>query len=395
MDANTVNRRPRSTVGRITEIDALRGFALLGICMVNAPVIAGAWGAQAQSTTADHLAAWLITALFTSKFYLLFAFLFGYNFTLQMRFAEQDKVSFGGRHARRLAGLFLLGAVHAVLLYPGDILMMYALLGLALFTVRGMRTVALLRIATLLVLCLAALLLAIGLWVLTLPDTGQAISPASTVASNASGYRSDPLSIVSTNLHMFKEALASAALYSAHVFAAFQLGFVAGRRCLLESPGESNGRVRAMTRRLLWAGLLIGVPGSVFTAMCSNGPFTDDLYFVGQAVNVITAPALAAAYGCALLLLARGRHGPRLVQVLAPAGRMSLSNYLAQSLVLAYVFTGYGLGLFGRVGPAILVGVCLLLYTGQLAVSAWIMSHFRQGPVESLLHRITSGRSAR
>ncbi|MEU6602925.1 DUF418 domain-containing protein [Streptomyces flaveolus] len=378
---------------RIPEIDVLRGFALLGICMVNAPVIAGAWnlGSQPGAAPADRLAAWLVTALFTSKFYLLFSFLFGYSFTLQMRAADRDGVSFAVRHGRRLLGLFLIGLAHAVLLYPGDILMTYAVLGLALFAARGLRARTALRVAALLVLFLTAVFLAAGVLALTLDDPGPSAATAS-AAHDAAAYRGDPLSVVLANLRMYRKAFGSAVLYAGHLLAAFLVGLAAGRHRLLGRSGEPARR-SVVVRRLLLAGLLIGVPGSVFTSMCSYGPLDKRLYYLGQAVDILTAPALTTAYGCALLTLLRGRHGRWLRRYLAPAGRMSLSNYLGQSLVLSFVFTGYGLGLYGRVGPAVLVGGCLVLYAGQLAVSAGLMAHHRYGPAELLLRRITVGRN--
>ncbi|MCX4564514.1 DUF418 domain-containing protein [Streptomyces phaeochromogenes] len=378
---------------RVPAVDVLRGFALLGVCMVNAPVIAGAWnlGSQPGAAFADRLAAWLVTALFTSKFYLLFAFLFGYSFTLQMHAADRDRAPFKRRVGRRLLGLFLFGLAHAVLLYPGDILMTYAVLGLVLFAARGLRTHTALRIAALLVLFLTVVFLAVGVLALTVDDPGRGATTASTARVTAA-YRGDPLSVVLTNVRLYRAALGSAVLYSGHLLAAFLVGFAAGRHRLLERHGVPARRARAVIRRLLVAGLLIGVPGSVFTAMCAYGPLDSHLYYFGQAAGILTAPALATAYGCALLILQQKRVGQWLRLFLGPAGRMSLSNYLTQSLVLAFVFTGYGLGWYGRVGPAVLVFGCLVLYVLQLAVCAWLMTRFRYGPAELLLRRVTSGR---
>ncbi|MEU3855233.1 DUF418 domain-containing protein [Streptomyces sp. NPDC029554] len=368
----------------------MRGFALLGILLVNAPVIAGAYdlGSQPGAAFADRLTAWLVTALFTGKFYLLFSFLFGYSFTLQMRTADRDGSPFAGRHGRRLMGLFLLGLAHAVLLYPGDILMTYAVLGLVLFAARGLRTRTALRVAALLVLFLTAIFLAVGILALTLDDPGHSTTTAA--ARTAAAYRGDPASVILTNIRMYRDALGGAVLYSGHLLAAFLVGLAAGRHGLLEWRDD---RARKATRRLMVIGALIGVPGSVFTAMCAYRPLDSRFHYLGQAANILTAPALAAAYGCVLLTLRQGRYGPLLRRVLGPAGRMSLSNYLAQSLFLVFVFTGYGLGWYGGVGPALLTGGCLVLYALQLACSAWLMARFRYGPAELLLRRITVGPS--
>lgn len=380
---------PGSSADRVPQVDVLRGFALLGVLLVNAPVIAGAWnlGSQPGAAFTDRLATWLVAALFTSKFYLLFSFLFGYSFTLQMRAADRGGVPFAGRHGRRLVGLFLLGLAHAVLFYPGDILMTYAVLGLVLFAARGLRTRTALCGAALLILFLTAVFLAVGVVALTLDNPGQDATTAA-AARDAAAYRGDPSSVVLTNIRMYRAALGSAVLYSGHLLAALLVGLAAGRHRLLDRRG---GPARAVTKRLMVTGLLIGTPGGVFAAMCAYGPLDSRLYYLGQAADILTAPALATAYACALLTLHQGRYGPWLHRILGPAGRMSLSNYLAQSLVLATVFTGYGLGWYGRVGPAVLTGGCFVLYALQLVVSAWLMARFRYGPAELLLRRVTGG----
>lgn len=125
---------------RLLEVDALRGFALAGILVVNLMTTAGPPGARgglAAVHAADGAVEWLVVLLAQSKFYLLFSFLFGYSFTLQMDSAERAGARFAPRMSRRLAGLFVLGIAHAVLLYTGDILMIYALLGLVLLAARN------------------------------------------------------------------------------------------------------------------------------------------------------------------------------------------------------------------------------------------------------------------
>lgn len=82
--------------------------------------------------------------------------------------------------------------------------------------------------------------------------------------------------------------------------------------------------------------------------------------------------------------------GGRLAAVLAPAGRMSLSNYLGQSVVCALLFTGVGLGLAGRLGPASLPAVVPVIYAAQLGVSRWWLRRFRYGPLEWALRAWTN-----
>ena len=127
--ANPVGMAPP----RLAQVDALRGFALFGILVVNIGVFASPFYANGITDPTfsgawDVAVRWLVAWLFETKFYLLFSFLFGYSFTLQMSAAERGGAAFGPRFLRRLVGLALLGLAHAVLFYQGDILLTYCLL---------------------------------------------------------------------------------------------------------------------------------------------------------------------------------------------------------------------------------------------------------------------------
>jgi len=122
---------------RIQDIDALRGFALLGILIVNITFAASGFPIHVAQDPAyqswlDHAVHWVSATFVDMKFYLLFSFLFGYSFQLQMEAAQRAGASFRPRMLRRLGGLFVIGALHAIFLITGDILSVYALIGLAL-----------------------------------------------------------------------------------------------------------------------------------------------------------------------------------------------------------------------------------------------------------------------
>ncbi|WP_425331188.1 DUF418 domain-containing protein, partial [Bordetella pertussis] len=126
---------------RLAHLDALRGFALFGILVVNIGVFASVYYGTglpdpAFSRPLDQWVNVLVAVLFESKFYLLFSFLFGYSFTLQIDAAQRAGAAFAPRFLRRLAGLAVLGLAHAVLLYHGDILLTYAVLGALLLALR-------------------------------------------------------------------------------------------------------------------------------------------------------------------------------------------------------------------------------------------------------------------
>ncbi|MFJ9897553.1 DUF418 domain-containing protein [Streptomyces sp. NPDC091280] len=379
--------REAAGAGRVQDVDVLRGFALFGILLVNAQLMAGpytALGGGPHASGADRAAAWAVTA--TTTLYQLFSFLFGYSFVLQQRSAHPDGGP-AGRHLRRTAGLFGLGLLHAVLLFSGDILMTYAVLGLVLYGLRGLSPRAALRVAVCLVAGLAVLLLGYGL--LTVAFT-QPVTPAryaAEVAPSVTAYRGGFLSVVGARLRELPTTLGTNVLYAPDMLAAFLAGLAAAEAGLV----ERRGRDREWLRKVVVRWLPVGLAGGVVTACCANGPLDSRWFLVGHAVSLLTAPALTASYACGLLLLLTAVR-PAAARVLAASGRMALTQYLSQSLVLALVFTGYGLGLYDRVGTAAVLAGCLVLYGVQLALGAWLMGRVRYAPAELVLRTVTLGR---
>ncbi|QQZ58155.1 DUF418 domain-containing protein [Streptomyces microflavus] len=375
---------------RIVEVDALRGFALCGIFLANVLVMAGIEGRGGDGPSAsglDQAAHWLVMMLVQTKFYLLFSFLFGYSTTLQMDSAERDGAPFAPRMLRRLLGLFVLGALHAVLLYPGDILTTYAVLGLVLFAARTVDPARMWRAALRVYGAVAALYLLLGAAVALVDTGGGDEGLSASTAELTAAYRGGPADVVRANMDAWTDILAGLLMMGGMVVAAFLAGFVAGRRRLLTGTGTPD-RV-ARLRRICGWGLAVGLPGGVLMAAGTVGPLGARWEIPMFIVGMLTAPALSGAYACGLLLWFTTPRGARLAARLAPAGRMALTNYLVQSLVMALVFTGYGAALYGRVGAAAVLGGALLFYGCQLLVSDRLMERHRLGPVERLLRTVT------
>ncbi|WP_415938088.1 DUF418 domain-containing protein [Streptomyces sp. 039-1] len=373
--------------GRVVEVDVLRGFALFGILLVNAQLMADpytAFGGGPGASALDRAAAWGVTA--TTTAYQLFSFLLGYSFVLDRRAAGPSDTGSAPRHLRRTAGLFGLGLAHAVLLYPGDILMTYAALGLVLYALRDLTPRAAVRVAVCLVAGLAVLLLAYGLLTVALTGPVTSAQYAPRVADTVAAYRGGFGSVIGAHLRELPSALGANLMYTPDMLAAFLVGLAAAKAGLV----ERRGRDRAWLRRTAVRWLPVGLAGGAVTAVCADGPLDSRWFLVGHAVSLLTAPALTASYACGVLLLADAVRPA--ADVLAAAGRMALSHYLTQSLVLACVFTGYGFGLYDRVGTAAVLAGCVLLYGLQLAYGYRLMGRYRYGPAELLLRTVTLAR---
>ncbi|WP_433131177.1 DUF418 domain-containing protein [Micromonospora sp. CA-240977] len=381
-----MNEGSSGTFSRIADVDALRAVALLLILIVNIAFFASGYpfhlvADPAHDSWGDQAVRWLVELLFAMKAYLLFSFLFGYSFTLQLDSAARRGVDFAPRFRRRLVGLFVLGILHAVLLFQGDILTTYALLGLVLLAMRRVAVGTALRAAVLLtggigfVLALAAVG---GTQLVTDPATALAAGQRSTEA-----LQGGIGSVVAEHVRQLPAMLGTLLVQGPLALSAFLFGYAAGRRRLLTDVVGN----RQLLRRVQQLGYPIGLAGAVIFAA---GGGTSNL--TGLTAGVLTAPLLAAAYTATVLQFFQTSRGRRVVAVLAPAGRMSLSNYLGQSLLCVLVFTGVGLGLAGTVAPAVVILIAVAIYGAQLAASAAWMARFRYGPVEWLLRAWTEQR---
>ncbi|PZF99883.1 hypothetical protein C1I93_04420 [Micromonospora endophytica] len=365
---------------RIDVMDALRGLALLLILLVNVSFFASGYAFHLVGDPAhgafDRLVDGVVELLFAMKAYLLFSFLFGYSFTLQLDSAARRGVAFGPSFLRRACGLFVLGVLHAVLLFHGDILTTYALLGLVLLAVRRIapRT-ALVAAATIVGVVAFVVGLAAVLGATLVPDEAAALAAG---ARSTEALRGGSGVVVLEHLRSLPAMLGGLAVQGPLAFAAFLVGLAAGRHRMLAAVHTQESLLRRCER----VGYPVGLAGAALFAV---GGGTANL--TGLMVSIVTAPLLAAAYAATLLRL--GTRRPRVAQALAPAGRMALTNYLSQSLVCLFVFTGVGLGLAGRVPPAQTQLIAVAIFLVQLAVSAWWMRRFRYGPVEWALRAWT------
>ncbi len=384
---------PITQVERVGVIDVLRGFALFGILLVNmaafkAPVFGGAGNAGLL----DQAALWLIAFGFQTKFYVLFSFLFGYGLSVQMDRAAARGSPFVPRFLRRLLGLLLLGLAHALLLYTGDILVTYALLGVVVLLLRKRPSKVLLRVAISLVAVTASVLAVFGFFVLASPSGLSAASaPGAEVASSVAAYLGTPVEVIRERAREYPGTFTFALFgQGPTALAMFLVGLITGRHRLLEHV-DDNLR---LLRRVLVVGLAVGVPGALMwaTFRVVNGFDFNAGFLFASAVDFATAPFLSAVYVTTIMLLYRTPAWRQRLILLASPGRMALSNYLFQSLVGAMLFTGYGLGLYGQVGAALGVGISLAIFAVQIPLSAWWLRWFQFGPAEWLLRSFTYAR---
>ena len=344
----------------------IRGFAVFGICLVNVPEMAGN-GVMFRSgyEGGDALVRLLFDMFVQSKFYTIFAFLFGVSFHLFTQSAERRGAKPGPAAARRLGALLVFGAAHLILLWHGDILLTYALLGFLMlpFIRRKDTTLAgwawsLIGVAIFIHVLLGLLTLAVPVHMLPEP-------------SFASGFPG----IADRIAYLTSDVAANLFIYGVEVLGLFLLGMYAGRRGWF-LPGAAPARKLALIR---WTSLAVGLLAAIPLAV----EYTREpvYYFDLQYLYIfLSGKALAVFYVTILMGLAGGSRAGRL-KPLAAVGRMAFTNYLTQTIVTIALVRVLGIGVGDLPLAATLLWSAALLAL-QTAWSVWWLKRFRMGPFE-------------
>ncbi len=390
---------PTTPQNRKIEWDVLRALALLGILLVNMddfrspeiyrqlamlPVWEGVW-------TLDIATSSLIQWLVAGKCITLFTIAFGFGLQRILDRMSAAGVSPWIPGLRRLGFLFLLGLLHVLAVWFGDILMHYALVGVALvFTHRFPGYV---KLALAAILMCFTLMVFLGLWVvgLMMEDDGQElfILMQRSLEAYATGSWGE----------IFVQRMIDLAwcwyiliLYSPMALALMLLGSWAAQSGWLEREG-----LKRRLQTLMWAGLAVGLPMNAWCMVLDIGFLESsvpvDFFWI---ISSLVGPlCLSLGYLAAILLLIRTSALAKVWSYLAPAGRMTLSLYLMQSVVATLIFYNYGLGLFGQVGSFHGFLLALLIFIVQAGL-AWVwLKHFRYGPLEAAWRWATYGRHFR
>jgi uncharacterized protein len=370
--------RPISPAERIDSIDVLRGLALLGVVAINVvtefrvSIFEQFLSQRAAASPIDSVVETILTLAVESKALALFSLLFGAGLAIQFeRLANSERRT--SLLVRRLAVLLAFGLIDLCLIWNGDILTEYALAGLIVlpFLLGPRWLLAVAALASLLLYLAMQAFPPPGLW----PGTAtlkQAVAEAHRIYPT--GGFPDVLAFRLRELPLFAPL---------HVFifprtiGLFLLGAFAWRTGILRNP----------PRHLLFsiAAACIGL-GAALIRSHAGGE-------VGLLAEPLDTILLALGYGAAIIGLATLERGKKLLGWAAPLGRMVFTNYLAQSLIFGWIFYGYGLGLFGRLGVASALAIGVAVYIGQVFFSAWWLGRYRYGPVEWLWRTLMYGKA--
>jgi uncharacterized protein len=373
--------------------DVLRGFALLGILVVNIQFmgLSSAEGARGDWTLgfANGSATFLIASIFAGKFYLLFSFLFGYSSNYIIRGEPANRT----RWIKRCLVLIALGALHFTFLWHGDIIFIYGVFGLLLipFFFRADQT---LKIWTRVVFFASStLILLVGALVYIseryFPEESyQALMDSKLDEVLLNGTFQDS---ISARLELWIYNITTGIfLQGGLAFAAFLLGLRLARSQFLSSPIDTK-----KNSKLMKIGLLLGAPIQIVSAamLVSNEQSAEPseaIHVLALFVSFIAAPLLSMFYVGLIRKLVEEK--PHLVLWIKPAGKVSLTIYISQSVITSMIFAPWGLGLFQDLDTwqvlLLAFGIWLLLV---YLASIWL-KRFKQGPLEKFMDVLTRNR---
>lgn len=375
-----------SLVRRSNEVDIIRMAALIGICVVNVPFMA--LPVESVFTPPDGFydksAGFLVESFLQLKFFLLFSFIFGWGMAIQYKSAESKGQLFARRYFRRMIGLAILGIAHAILVFSGDILLLYALLGTLLWLIKDFSPRRLMAFAAWM-LPLSMIFLTVLALLIDAIMTDQSMSFAALGGAQLGGVFLEATQARFTDWPITFGFLVL--LQGPLALGAFAVGLAAAKTDFFS---ENSAGFNLLQQRLPLL-IIIALPLNTLYAAVVGGivPETYEiLSLLGFVLIAIGAPALSLIYLYIFIRLSRMIKMPHLLVL---AGQNSLSSYVAQGVLAGFVFGAYGLGLFHSLGHAALLPVSLIIaFTAMVFVGVWAKL-FGRGPLEPILRQI-SGR---
>jgi uncharacterized protein len=394
----------RSNEVRYQSIDTVRGFAVLGILLMNIvgmglPSFSYLDPTYAGGSHGADLWTWAVNNVLTDgKMRGLFTILFGASTVLIAQRAEGGRPSALQTHYRRMFWLFVIGMIHAYLFWWGDILVCYALSGLFLFPVRKLDPKFLIALGTLILVILFAYnaIDAQHLYTLRAAATAPGASATAIKAwQDASATVVLPPEMKAQELAGFGGGFMDALQARARMALFLQL-MLNPTDYMPEAVGNmliGMGLFRLGYFTLGWSnraylatiafGYLVCVPLTAWLAYLTWKSNFDPLVIhqIGGWQQG-TRPFIALAHGSVLLLIVRAGALRWLMERLSAAGRMAFSNYLLTSIITTFVFCGFGFGLYGKLSRFELLYVVVGVWAFILLWSAPWLARFHYGPFE-------------
>ena len=398
---------PITAKERIYTLDVIRGFALLGIFIMNMPWFNTSFYFDMTGTELwpERWDKWTETAtevLFSGKFNSMFSMLFAIGFTIQLeRLEARDPEHARAIYLRRIFWLFVFGAIHMCVFWTGDVLHIYALMGLVLLALRRAPYKVLWTIFALAMFY--PLAMGIYRYFTFTPAFREylvAMARAWVATNNAAyGYGSFFEAMrehARETFHLYTEpfTLRGMSTFYSQILVTMLLGLMLGRARFFQNSGNYLPLVKRVQWLALGGGLAAGAVYGTWQATATDFITPTPWRLIGGTCYILCRVLIMVFYVATLVRCVHNETWRRRLQPMATAGRMPLTNYLMQTLIATTLFYGWGFGLWGKVGNALdLVLAIGIFFVVQVPLSKWWLAHHELGPMEWLWRRLTYGRS--
>lgn len=391
------NLAPVQPNERISEIDIIRGLALFGILMVNMsffkyPVFFDRYPSNFPEGI-EQISAWVIQLFFTGKFYAIFSFLFGLGFYIFMERTLSKGLELVPLYRRRLFALMVFGFLHLFLLWSGDILFTYAIIGFILLRFREKSLQSLkkwiigLFITAFILNGLFGMLSGFGEiaagenYVLMIE---QMLDEAIVV------YREGSFSqlVVFRAVNELPYVIISLVVWIPAVLAFFLCGLYTGKRGIFKDISGNT----AFFKKIRNIGLPVGFLFMIFYFLVETGTLPVGTLFWHSVLamsNYAASLFLFPAYVATVMLALQEERYKKLLSPLANTGRMALSNYLSQTVICIFLFYGFGFGFYAKTNAAVGIIIVLAIFFIQIIWSNLWLKKFKYGPMEWLWRVLT------
>ena len=408
---------------RLIALDALRGVAVLGILVMNIYAFAMPFAAYANplawgGSEPLNVLTWAVThVVFDQKFMSIFSMLFGAGIVLMNERSLQKAQPFGRVFFRRQFWLLAIALIHAYLIWFGDILFFYAVIGMLVYAFRNMAPGKLVVVGCLLLLVAPLLSFGGGTYMEDLKARAEQLEQQQLEGTELTDEQlatveewSEARSFI---LPGDEEIAADVAAYTGSwrdglehrlsFVASFQVngmlfyvlwrvgGLMLIGMALMKAGILSGERDRNFYRTLMLTGYLAGLPLTAWSAINAAAHGYDPLYMfrVGNLWNYVGSIVVAFGHIGLVMLAVTSGWLQSLLQRFAAVGQMALTNYLTHSIVMTALFYGWGMGLYGTVPRFWQMAFVAGLVGAQLLLSPWWLARFRFGPVEWLWRSLT------
>jgi uncharacterized protein len=398
--SRSTEARPTAEAERIDSIDVLRGFALLGILIMNIQMFSMIFAAYFNpmaygEVSGANRVVWLLShVLADQKFMTIFSMLFGAGILIMTRRAEARTDRSAALHYRRMLWLILFGLLHAYLLWHGDILYAYGMCGLVVWLFRRLGPRWLIVLGLLSLAVSSAIFIFFGWSMQFWPEEAlvdfvqDRQPPPEAVAAELEAFRGSWMDQMAYRVPYSLEFH----LFVFFIWASWRAGGLMLIGMALHKLGLFDARRSASVYGWMIAvGLLVGIPIVLFGVQRNFAAGWDAGYsgFFGWQYNYWASLLVSLGWIGLVMLVCRRQAWRRWTRPLAAVGRTALSNYLLQTLLCTTLFYGHGFGLFGRLERTGQAAIVVAVWIVQLVVSPLWLHHFRFGPAEWLWRSLT------